>query len=126
MKKHLSIIILGLSPFLFSCEKKEEDTSCTLEFRIIGVAVKGDSLTDFYTVRESNSDTIRFLETQSFTEEIWYPILDDTYLSSIKNNVAMFRFVGEVDDSIVINQEYTIEADNCHINRLEGPSEISL
>ncbi len=126
MKKLYAFIISGLCLFFSSCSDDDSETACTLEFRTIGVTVKGDSLTNFYTVTNFNSDTIKLDGPIDFGLNLWYPILSDTYHPKIKNSVEMFRFIGLINDSIVIDQAYTIEGDECHINRLEGPNEIEL
>lgn len=120
-------LIIFLSPIIFgglipSCK---QEIMCTQEFRTIGITITGDSLTDFYTIRNSNSDTIRF-STGVDPYSLCYPVLDDSYTSKIANSQESFTFIGEINDTIVVNERYVIKADYCHIDKVSGKSEVSL
>ncbi|MFZ4400208.1 MAG: hypothetical protein ACOYO1_09250 [Bacteroidales bacterium] len=122
----LNIFLLTiLFAFILSCNHKDE-VACTQEFRTIGITVTGDSLTDFYTIRLSTSDTLRFIYGNPFIENHWYPVLDDNYQSKIANSQESFRFVGEINDSMVVNETFIIKADACHIEKVSGRTEVSL
>lgn len=110
---------------LFSCSK-EDTVSCTEEFRFIGVNVEGDSLTNYFTIRQKTLDTLRFEQSVSFPEYIWYIILDDSFSKTLKNSSETFTFHGLINDSLVIKQDYVIKADDCHISRESGPDKITL
>jgi len=127
MKKLILFCSIVFAGLFQSCE--EDVTSgivCTQEFRSIGVSIIGGSLTDYYTVRNSNLDTIRFSEDINSIDANWYPILDDSYQSKIANSEEVFTFIGEINNTIVINEEYIIKADECHIEKISGKSEIHL
>lgn len=121
--RHLSLLFI--LAFFFSCSK-EAEVICTEEFRFIGVNVEGDSLSDYYTIRQKTADTIRFDQSVVFPDYIWYKILDDSFSKTLKNSSETFTFHGLVRDSLVIKEDYVIEADECHISRETGPDLISL
>ena len=98
---------------------------CTTEFESVGVQVLGDSLTSFYTIRLTNSDTIR-LSTGIEAQTHWYLILDDSYRQRLANSQESFRFVGKRGQRIIIQEDYVIAADECHIKKVSGKSEIQL
>lgn len=123
MKYFLSLTIL--LALLIGCSKDDE-VICTNEFRFVGLLVTGDSLTEYYTVRNSNNDTLRFDQCISYPEERWYLILDDSYSETLKNNQENFRFIGLINDSLVIDENYLISADDCHINKDTGEREVTL
>ena len=83
-------------------------------------------MTGFYTIRVSNADTIRF--TEYFLPIVnTYPILNDSYFDTLKNSPpADFRFIGEINDTIVIDEPYKISADDCHIFVISEKSEVQL
>ncbi|UTW66814.1 hypothetical protein KFE94_01485 [bacterium SCSIO 12643] len=91
----------------------------------IVVNVSGETLTDFYTIRDLSEDTIRFKSSFPFHSDTLYPILDDDY-NDIIQFPETFRFIGEINDSIVINERYIIDSDGCHIDKLKGKKEIQL
>ena len=116
------IVLWGIFP---SCNDKE-DVPCTMEFRTIGITVTGDSLTDYYTIRLSTADTLRFIYGNPFIENHWYPVLDDNYQSKIANSQENFRFIGKINDTVVVNEAFIIKADACHIDKVSGKIEINL
>ena len=119
----LFLALLFSLSLLFSCNE-EDGISCTLEFRTIGLTVIGDSLTDYYTIRLSNNDTIRSIDFGF--EDSYYVVLDDSYQSEIENSQESFEFIGEIDDSVVVQETFVIAADLCHITKISGPSQIIL
>jgi uncharacterized membrane protein YvbJ len=44
----------------------------------------------------------------------------------IKNKEEIFIFKGYITDSLVVNEQYIIKADECHINYVSGKKEINL
>lgn len=125
MKIFNPFVFCVLALIFYSCNK-EDEVNCTEEFRFIGVNVEGDSLSDYFTIRQKTLDTLRFNQQVVFPEYIWYIILDDSFASTLKNSSETFTFYGLINDSIVIQEEYGIEADDCHISRQSGPDKIVL
>lgn len=118
----LSALLVGAC----STDSKEEEVICTEEFIVIGIKVSGGSLTDYYTLRESNTDTIRFTDNSAYPVGNWYPILDDSYQTILENTQEDFIFYGKINDAIVVNQPYIIGADRCHIKKISGASQVSI
>jgi len=125
MKKFsLHIIIFFTILFFISCAK-EEEVICTMEWRYISIDVKGCVLDDFYTIRKYTGDTIRY-EKDNIIGNNSYIILSDNYQNKIKNKEEIFIFKGYITDSLVVNEQYVIKADECHINYVSGKKEINL
>lgn len=125
MKKFsLHIIIFFTILFFISCAK-EEEVICTMEWRYISIDVKGGVLDDFYTIRKYTGDTIRY-EKDNIIGNNSYIILSDNYQNKIKNKEEIFIFKGYITDSLVVNEQYIIKADECHINYVSGKKEINL
>ena len=125
MKKFsLHIIIFFTILFFISCAK-EEEVICTMEWRYISIDVKGCVLDDFYTIRKYTGDTIRY-EKDNILGNNSYIILSDNYQNKIKNKEEIFIFKGYITDSLVVNEQYVIKADECHINYVSGKKEINL
>lgn len=120
---HLLVrIALVASIGLCACQ---EETVCTTEFRAVVVRVLGDSLTDYYTVRVTNSDTIRYVDSR-LEGSTGYVVLDDSYQSALANKQEQFRFVGEINNVVVVDEEYVVKADECHISKVSGKDEVRL
>ena len=118
------ILIVVSILILISCTKDEE-VICTMEYRYISIDVKGGILDDFYTIRKYTGDTIRN-EKDNIIGNNSYIILSDNYQNKIKNKEEIFIFKGYITDSLVVNEQYIIKADECHINYVSGKKEINL
>ena len=118
------ILIVVSVLILISCTKDEE-VICTMEYRYISIDVKGGILDDFYTIRKYTGDTIRN-EKDNIIGNNSYIILSDNYQNKIKNKEEIFIFKGYITDSLVVNEQYIIKADECHIDYVSGKKEINL
>lgn len=118
------IIIFVSILIIISCIKHKEEI-CTEEYRYISIDVKGGILDNYYTIRNYNGDTIRY-EKDNFNGNNTYIILGDNYQNNIKNKEEIFIFKGYINDSLVVNVQYIIKADECHINYVSGKKEINL
>ena len=118
------ILIVVSILIIISCTKDEE-VICTMEYRYISIDVKGGILDDFYTIRKYTGDTIRY-EKDNIIGNNSYIILSDNYQNKIKNKEEIFIFKGYITDSLVVNEQYIIKADECHINYVSGKKEINL
>ena len=126
MKKWLTIIALGI--LIQSCRDStlDEGVLCTEEFRIISVKITGGQFDEFYTVRKANNDTIRLNPFNGGSFEDFYPVLDDSYHSKLKNDQDTFTFHGFLESQLLIKEDYIIKADQCHIELVNGKTEIQL
>lgn len=116
----LLVISLGCS----NREEEDDQLFCTLEFKTITVKVIGAELTEYYTIRQATNDTIVFSE-DWLRFENYYPILTDSlnpYL--IDNEPEIFQFVGFTGDAKVVEENYLIGSDQCHIVLEAGDTEI--
>ncbi len=118
------ILIVVSVLILISCTKDEE-VICTMEYRYILIDVKGGILDDFYTIRKYTGDTIRN-EKDNIIGNNSYIILSDNYQNKIKNKEEIFIFKGYITDSLVVNEQFIIKADECHIDYVSGNKEINL
>ena len=118
------ILIVVSVLILISCTKDEE-VICTMEYRYISIDVKGGILDDFYTIRKYTGDTIRN-EKDNIIGNNSYIILSDNYQNKIKNKEEIFIFKGYITDSLVVNEQFIIKADECHNDYVSGKKEINL
>ena len=107
-----------------ACEKCDDEDGevCTDEFRMITLTVKSSSMTaitldSVYTIRQSTNEKIT--PQQPMAPGI-YVVLDDSYHSKLKKTDDNFRFVGWRSNQIVVDQNFRIAGDNCHITKRSG------
>lgn len=124
MKTNWFNVLFGISLLMYSC-RSETNAPCTMEFRYITITVHGNVLDDFYTLRTSNGDTIRFAKNELPGDSI-YIVLNDNYQQSLKNSSDTFIFRGLINDSVVVNEPFVIKADECHIEYVSGNTEVSI
>lgn len=125
MKNNYFIIgLLLIITVTYSCIN--DHINCTEEFRMIGIIITGDSLSDFYTIRVLNSETIPFNPGIGFPYDNWYPVLDDGFQNVIANSQEAFRFIGVISDSIVVDEDFIISADDCHISKVSGKDSVNI
>jgi len=126
MKLKLLLLALALTMLACSGNDKHDEVICTEEFRIVGVTVTGVELTDFYTLRASSNDSIRFNENPAYPMGSWYPVLDDSYQPILEGTQEDFYFIGTIGDSTVFEIHFIIGADQCHISKVLGPEKIEI
>jgi len=114
------LLILAIIMFV-SCKSESQNNTvaCTMEFRTVTINVQGDTLNHFYTIRVTSGDTIRLNSGNTFGANT-YPVLDDSYQSNIANRTEQFRFVGLKNNAIIVDELFTIKADQCHISYVSG------
>lgn len=122
-----------------SCSKKklktignECDVFCTEEFRSI-----------FTTVVDTNGQTVELYSTSTVrnsTQEVVfsyqydstiinngiYTIMNDGYQKQLKNQVDTFTFTGITNDNRMVEGQFVISADCCHINKVSGQDTLVL
>ena len=136
------IIVAFLSIFLVACNDKDDaeqqdcsEAICTLNFVTITVSVKdasGEPVSlDSYEIIDNetgenlatdfNGDEYQYLKEQGF-----YPILSDANRIQSQNTTATLTFKGFRTNEEVINEDYEVGADCCHVNLVSGNTEIVL
>lgn len=102
-----------------------EELACTMEFRTVTVEINGPALSSYYTLNRGTGDTIRIGQ-ENIAGTGVYPILDDSYQTTLAGRSEQFRFEGWINDSLVVQADYVIAADHCHIDYVSGPLQINL
>lgn len=100
-------------------EQPQQGVICTEEFRSTTLYVPGAPLTESFTIRLSNSDTIRIKGNADFRQG-YYVVLDDNYQAKLENQEDNFRFIGKRENEVVVLEDYVFKADQCHITKVSG------
>jgi hypothetical protein len=122
----LSLLLMNFS----SCDKEpcEEDRYCTMV--LVAVTLKVQSATgepvrldEAYTIRQSTGEIIN--HTQNMSASGVYVVLDDAYRASLyRSRQDDFKFVGKIGGRTVVEENYTIGADECHIVKRAGKDSV--
>ena len=102
-----------------------DQLNCTADFQFVTIEVIGDTLTDFFTLRQSNGDTIRH-EDQYLPFELTYIVLTDNFRDELQNTQENFIFKGFIEDSLVVEEPFEIGAGRCHIAKVSGKDKVQL
>lgn len=105
----------------------DRDVVCTEEFRMITLQVQDPDrkpvlLDSFFTVRAGNGERI------ASTQQIpgYYTVLDDNYQPRLKRERDNFIFHGFRGGLKVVEETYSVSADNCHITKLSGKDSVMI
>lgn len=121
-----TVHLISFSTILLSgCqdEQSQQGVICTEEFRSTTLYVPGAPLTESFTVRLSNSDTIRIKGNADFRQG-YYVVLDDNYQAKLENQQDNFRFIGKRGNELVVQEDYVFKADQCHITKVSGKNSL--
>lgn len=133
MKKLVfSIILSGL--IVFSCSNEDDslnesdcptDIACTLVLTSLTYSPKGANnqpifLDSFYAQNLDNGNTYsisssNLLNTNTFT------VITDAEIGEIQRDGTNIRFIGLQGDQIVVQQDFVVGHDCCHILPISGP-----
>lgn len=100
-------------------EQPQQGVICTEEFRSTTLYVPGAPLTESFTIRLSNTDTIRIKGNADFHRG-YYVVLDDNYQAKLENQQDNFRFIGKRGNEVVVLEDYVFKADQCHITKVSS------
>lgn len=111
------------------------DVFCTEEFRTITVSVKDNdgvavALDSFKVVDLTNGENITLdasgSEYEWMTKNGTYPLFSDKYVAKYRNKEIEINFQAYVDDKILVDSDFTVGADCCHVVLIEGDTDIVL
>lgn len=129
----LTLFLLGIS-----CNNDKTDCDgvvCTEEFRTIIVSIKdpmGNPVAlDKFEVfdLDSGEDITREINANEFElmQQLGtYPIFGDEYSATYKNSSVIINFKGFVANEEIVNVNFKVGADCCHVYLIEGITEIQI
>lgn len=135
-RKLIIILLILLHVMLIKCEDNDSENCefalCTEEFRGVALIIKNkDDGTGYvlskFTVKvlPENKD-ITIESSDLMKKEGFYFITNDNQLETFKNKSLDVEFKGYVDDSLVIQKQFTIKGDCCHIYLVKGETLVYL
>jgi hypothetical protein len=137
MKTSVYSILLLL--FFAGCENNDANDctnqACTEVFKTIVVTIKDSEnnpvVLDSFKVTnlENGDDLTRELnntEFEAMREKGIYPLFGDEYARGFSNREVEINFKGYIDNEEIINSDYKVGADCCHVILISGDPEISI
>jgi hypothetical protein len=109
--------------------------ACTEVFKTIVVTIKDSEnnpvVLDSFKVTnlENGGDLTRELDNVEFetmSENGVYPLFGDEYAGDFSNSEVEINFKGYIDNQEIINSDYMVGADCCHVILISGDPEISI
>lgn len=127
--KHICLLALAISSIITSCYDDSDDCICTMEFRIITVVVVdqfNNPVKELLTIIRDDKNKIYNVQMETLFDG-HYPVMSDKYTNEFTPVPRRILFYGQ-SDSLEVNGEYMINADNCkcHINKVSGPDTLVL
>lgn len=134
MKRKFTLIFLGISLLFTACDLDGNPISddscpsqliCTEEFRFLSYQAMHEGkpvVLDDYHVK--NLDNGNIYESNSLDDQLdegIYTIVTDAQLSEIEKTGTVLRFFGVKYGEIIIEQDFTVGHDCCHIIPIDGP-----
>ncbi|MCK0146062.1 hypothetical protein MWU78_10435 [Arenibacter sp. F26102] len=137
MKGFVGLITLLI---ILNCNNKSEDdaldclnVACTEEYRTITISVKDQKgkvvvLDEFEVVvlpkgADITPDTASG-DYEWMTINGVYPLISDKYSMEYRDKKIEINFKGYVEDRLVVDSDYTVGADCCHVLLFEGETDV--
>lgn len=125
------LFVLAIPFMAMQCKKKDDCSKaiCTEMFASVNVIIQDKDgnhtdLQDYYTINVATGDTLR--HNANGWPEGSYTVVDDSYVNKMYNSKLQFRFIGIQNNTIVVDEMYTISADCCHISKESGKDTVTL
>ncbi|MCE7990696.1 MAG: hypothetical protein HEP71_01895 [Roseivirga sp.] len=132
MKKIGLAVLMGMILIIQGCAEDSQPLECRADIGCTEVFVtftyapsdnQGNAiiLDSYYSQNMDNGQTYTFTGQDSQFTKGLYTVLTDAQLGEIKANGTNIRFIGTKDGAIVVEQDFLIGHDCCHIVPLQGP-----
>jgi len=115
---------------------------CDNNLDCIGVACTEEYVTLIVTIIDSEYNPIELdsykvvlidtFQDITINESDWmknlgiYPLFSDSYTNDYLNDSVEINFMGYINNKIVVNENYIVGADCCHVHLIEGQTDIQL
>lgn len=106
--------------------------ACTNEFRTLFVSIRDENgavvLLDSFEVldKETSKDiTLEINDTRS-GQNNQYPLYSDLFVSGNENTTRTLVFNGFINDELLVEAEFIVDTDCCHVSLTRGNTEITI
>lgn len=137
IKRKIFVLFSVLIAFLFfKCDDDNKINCsfalCTEEFRSIVISIKHKSdnsafvLSEYKVFRSSDSKDITIADNNLSDNNGYYQITNDLKLDLFKFKDTEVEFQGFVNNSLVVQKQFIITSDCCHISLVSGETDFLL
>ena len=114
---------------IYSCTD-DDDCACTMEFRMITVAVVDEMnvpVLGLTTEVKDDSGKVYDVYNDPLIFPGHYTVMDDNYTRELTTQPKRFIFTG-IKDSLTVNGEFFVNTDECkcHVEKVSGPDTLIL
>ena len=126
--KKLALLVAALFAFT-ACD--DDEIICTMDFRMITVDVLDENeeqveLDAFYITKTNTGDTVLRYTDEHIEHFGGTVIFTDSEMNHTDTKGKTFTFTAYLDSAQVINENYVIRHDQCHIELVSGKTKIIL
>ncbi|RKQ42368.1 hypothetical protein BXY85_2978 [Roseivirga pacifica] len=134
MNKLKILFATVLTLTIMACEEEDccvypdecpTNIGCTEEYRSLLFQPTKDGqavLLDSYYVKNLDNDNIyNFTNNDTHDRLAAYIVATDSQLEEVKKSGSTLRFVGSANNEVVIEQDFVVGHDCCHIVGIDGP-----
>ncbi len=130
--KKLKLISVLFAFLLFACGEEAtptddcpEELLCTEEFRSLTFSPRENEqfvvLDSYYTLNLDNGETYNYEGQHDPLVSQFYVIISDAEMDQVAKDGTNVRFIGVVGSTPVIEQDFVVGHDCCHVIGIEGP-----
>lgn len=136
MKKTQILMIVALMFGMMACdddtsaplECTQDDLVCTEIFITLTFSPLDDTdslqeLDNYYSQNLDNGNIYNFSNLAGAGNIGGYIYITDAQLEEVKSSGTTIRFIGEKDGVIVVEEDFVVGHDCCHVQLIEGPLE---
>lgn len=132
MKKRGLIVLMGMMLIIQGCTEDSQPLECSADIGCTEVFVtftygptdnQGEAiiLDSYYSQNLDNGQTYSFTESDNQLSPGLYTVITDAQMDQLSSTGTGIRFVGVKNDRIVLEQDFVVGHDCCHIVPLQGP-----
>lgn len=142
-KMHIPFVLFSFLVLLVNCSDDDgglersdcNEVVCTLQFVTLNVSVRDASsvvipLDAFEVVITATGEDITRevsgQEFENFRQNGTYPLFGDEFAERYKNKTEVINFKGFIEGTEVVNSNYKVGADCCHVLLIDGNLNITV
>jgi hypothetical protein len=126
--KKIALLLTTLFAFA-ACD--DDEIMCTMDFRMITIDVVDENdeqteLDEYYVTLSNTGDTVLRYTDEHLEYLGGVIIFTDNEMKHTDTKGKIFTFTAYLDSAQVINEDYLIRHDKCHIELVSGKTKITL
>ena len=132
MKKIGLMMLVGIAFLGLSCEETQAPLECDLDLvcteNFVSLSYRpqdeldnGILLDNYYSQNLDNGNTYDFRNPDLARADSSYVLITDAQINEVQSSGTVIRFFGEANGQIIVEQDFLVGHDCCHVVLLQGP-----